>query len=236
MSARIVTIAVVAVVVAAGARPAAAQQRVVGLLDVRGDGVEPVVLERFAAAIEEGMESTDELVAAPRSRMHEMLEQSSWSSACLVGKCLVEVKQQTGADLVVVGGLTGSGESYRFTVTILDTTTGQVIDQSTDSCPACTLEDVATQVTLATIELINAASELPVAAPPVASRSDGRGRGHARAARVAGLVTLGVAVLAAGIGYYFHDDDRDELGYPLLGAGVGLAVGGTAMLGLSLRF
>lgn len=219
---------------------ASADPAVVGLLDLRGTGVSDVVLGKFGDAVEEGLDGAD-LTAAPRDRMQQMLASSSWSPACTVGPCLSEVRTQTGADYVVTAGLTGSGESYRFTITLVGTKNGDVIRQMSQSCPACNVEDLASAATLATIELLNA---VDTTAPDrgVAPPSDeviklrARVARHAGSVRRAAVLVLGVGLLTAAAGGYFLSKDRSDVGYPLLGVTAGLATSGVVMLGLSFRF
>lgn len=206
-------------------------EKIVGLLDVRADGVDPVVRDRFADAIEEGLAGSAEYTPATRERMLQMLANTAWSPACLIGPCLAEVRAQTGAQYVVTAGVTGSGQSYRLTISLIETERGTLVSQVTETCPACTVEDVASSAMLSTIELINGVSSVAVPAAGVA-----RGRNHGRTVRRTAVLLLGSALLAAGAGYYFLEKDRDDVSYPLLGAAAGLAVSGTVMLGLSFRF
>lgn len=208
---------------------------IVGLLDVRSDGVDAVVGDRFAAAIEEGLEGSSGFTAATQERMLQMLANTAWSPACLVGPCLAEVRAQTGAAYVVTAGVTGSGQSYRLTISLIETEQGALVGQVTETCPACTVEDVASSAMLSTIELINGLEGEPEGAATVVV-PPGRARNHARTLKRTGMLFVGSALLAAGAGYYFLDKDRDQVGYPLLGAAAGLAVSGTVMLGLSFRF
>ena len=237
------TRALVLAAVALIASPAAAApppDRVIGLLDVRADGVEEPVASRFSEAVEEGLQGLGDYVAAPRSRMKEMLAASAWSSACTAGPCLEEVGEQTGAQFVVTAGLAGSGMSYRYTLTLLDTSDGAILRQVSESCPACTVEDLASQATLATIGLVTGAEGSEMAGPVV---DEGPMRAlqlrvgsHARMVRRTGVLLIGVAVVSAAVGYYMLDKDRDDVSYPLQGAAGGLAASGVVMLGLSLRF
>jgi hypothetical protein len=174
--------------------------------------------------------------------MREMLAASTWTPACTVGKCLAEVRAQTGAHFVVNAGLSGSGQSYRFTITVVATDTGDVIDQITEACPACTVDDLVSSATIATIGLMNAA---PLAIAPdqpagtLAERVRGlerRARSHKTTLRRTGVVVVGLAVLAGATAYYFVDKGQDDLGYALAGAAGGLATSGALMLGLSLRY
>jgi hypothetical protein len=236
------TRALVLAAVALIASPAAAAppERVIGLLDVRADGVDEPVASRFAEAVEEGLQGLGDYVAAPRSRMKEMLAASAWSSACTAGPCLEEVGEQTGAQFVVIAGLAGSGMSYRYTLTLLDTSDGAILRQVSESCPACTVEDLASQATLATIGLVTGAEGSEMRAPvvdeePMRALQERVGR-HERMVRRTGVLLVGVAVVSAAVGYYMLDKDRDDVSYPLLGAAGGLAASGVVMLGLSLRF
>lgn len=230
MIARAVALAAAAVVTSAGAARA---ERVVGVLDVRGDGVSDVVVARFGEAIEEGLESATGITPAPQVRMKEQLASTAWSVSCLVGACLAEVGVQAGVEWVVTAGLTGAGESYRYTITLLEAATGRVLQQVSETCAACTVDDVASQATLATMGLIDA-GDPGVGAAIGAAR--GRGKHHARTLRRASLAVLGVALVAAGAGAYFTREDDVDVGYPLLGAAGGLAASGVLMLGLSFRF
>ena len=211
-------------------------EKIVGLLDVRAEGVDPVVRDRFALAVEEGLAGSAEYTPATRARMLEMLAQSGWSPACLIGPCLSEVREQTGAQYVVTAGVSGSGQSYRLTISLIETERGTLVSQVTETCPACTVEDVASSAMLSTIELVNGAGQVGAPGPGGPEPGPGRARGHARTVRRTAVLLLGSALLAAGAGYYFLEKDRDDVSYPLLGAAAGLAVSGTVTLGLSFRF
>ena len=232
MIARAVVVAAVVLSFAGVARG----ERIVGVLDVRGDGVSDVVIARFGEAIEDGLEGASAITPAPQVRMREQLASTAWSPSCLVGACLAEVKAQTDAAWVVTAGLTGAGESYRYTITLLDTATGRVLQQISETCAACTVDDVASQATLATMGLIDAGDPGAGGGPVEPRRPIGRGDHHARTLRRATAVVLGVALLAAGAGAYFTREHRDDVGYPLLGAAGGLAASGVLMLGLSFGF
>jgi hypothetical protein len=235
-----VSVLAAAALIASPAAAAPPPEKVIGLLDVRADGVDEPVASRFSEAVEEGLQGLSDYQAAPRTRMKEMLAASAWSSACTAGPCLEEVGEQTGAQFVVTAGLAGSGMSYRYTLTLLDTGDGAILRQVNESCPACTVEDLASQVTLATIGLVTGAEG---AAMPAAIVDEGpvralqlRVRRHGTMVRRTGVLLIGVAVVSAAVGYYMLDKDRDNVSYPLLGAAGGLAASGVVMLGLSLRF
>lgn len=237
----VAALAVLALVVAA--RPARAGETVIGLLDVSGTDVDDAVLEKFTQAVEDGLAGNDELTAASQARMREALERSQWNRDCLVGPCLDEVRAQTGADMVAIAALTAVGQSYRYTITMLDTRTGHVLSQVSEDCVACTVEDVMSQVTMATIALVNGAGDTrtPDALTPVAPLArvqalERRVVGHKRTIRRGGLLLIGAGLLTAGAAAYYVTNDRDDVGYPLGGLAGGLAASGAVVLGLSLTF
>lgn len=238
---RVVAALVVGLGMVVAAAPAHAG-KVVGLLDVSGD-VGDAVLERFADAVEDGLAGAHDLQPATRKRMQEMLDRSTWTRDCLVGPCLEEVRAQTGADEVVIAALSAVGQSYRYTITLLDTRTGNVLFQVSEGCIACTVEDVLSSATMATIGLLNNAGDTvtavpitPVAAVERAAKLEERVRDHRRSLRRTALLVVGAGLLAAGTAAYFISEDRDDVGYPVLGAAGGLAASGAVMLGLSLHF
>jgi hypothetical protein len=222
----------------AGATSARADRQIVGILEVRVDGVSSTAAEKFETSIEEGLGSTDYWVAT-RKRMREILHRSSWSEGCLFGPCLAEVKKQTGASLVVVAYFEAVGSSYRFVVTLVDTATGVPTAQVADHCDVCTLTEALDSAALATIGLVHGANEpgaLPVrpitgprtTAPPTEH--------HGRTLRRTALLLLGGAAIAGGSAAYFMHADKRELGYSAAGAAGGLGVAGLAVLGISFRF
>jgi len=233
--------AIVALLVVVTTTTASADPAVVGLLDLRGTGVDEVVLQKFGDSVEDGLEGAKDFQAAPRDRMQQMLQSSSWSPACTVGPCLSEVAAQTGADYVVTAGVTGSGDSYRFTITLVATKNGDVVRQISQSCPACTVEDLSSATTLATIELINGVDSAAPVRPttvPIAQLEAAQQRAahHASTLRRTAVLVVGVALLTGALGGYFVSKDRSDVGYPLLGTTAGLAASGVVMLGLSFRF
>jgi hypothetical protein len=108
-----------------------------------------------------------------------------------------------------------------------------------ETCPACTVEDLASSATLATIELINSVDVSTVGQDPRAAEVavlQGRVHRHVRSVRRTAALVLGLGLLSAvGAAYFVHKDDTD-VGYPLAGAAAGLVVSGAAMLGLSFSF
>ena len=217
------------------------KERIVGILDVRGP------TEADEATFEQSLE--DELDTAtwwlaPREIMQQRLHNSTkWTEGCLVHTCLQEVKVQTGADLVVLAALTGSGTSFGFVVTVLRTDNGTVVAQESQRCDVCTFKETMTAAVKTTATLLNTVpSQLPVAEAPdvavdravqkaveplekqlaAARKQNRRGVGIA-------LTLVGLAVAGGGAAWYFLDDEN-ELGLAMATAGGGLAVGGVTVM------
>jgi hypothetical protein len=213
-----------------------ADKKIVGILEVRVDGVSPTVAERFEAAIEEGLSSA-ELWIATRTRLREMLAGSTWSEGCLFGPCLAEVRRQTEVDRVVIAYFQGRGSSYRFVVSLVDTGTGRVRAQAAERCEVCTLSEALDAAVLATIGLVHEAVpgsfDGPGDAPPPRPRRVKATPGDRTQARRAALLVVGVGALAGGAGLYFASRDRDAVGYAALGGSGGLIAAGAVMFGLS---
>jgi hypothetical protein len=219
-------------------RKVAPHRKIVGILDVRVDGVSSTAAERFESSIEEGLGSTEYWVAT-RKRMREILAGGAWNDGCVFGPCILEVKKQTGADLVVVAYFHAVGSSYQFVVSLVETTHGSVVAQVADHCDVCTLSEALDSAALATIGLVHGAGE-----PGVGFARSGAGqpaavdrRSHRRSLRRTALLLVGAAAIAGGTGAYFLRNDRNpKLGYSAVGAAAGLGVAGFTVLGLSFRF
>jgi hypothetical protein len=213
--------------------PPGDQRRIVGILDVRTDGVPPEVAETFQHYLEEQLD-TGHYWLASRSRVKERMSTSThWAEGCLVGSCVAEVKTQTGAELVVIAALSGSGTSYGYVVTIVRTDTGEVVSQESDRCDVCTVNEVVQTATIATIKLLTAVPDkLPER--EVSTRLPAGPGGSVDRGRQAGRVGLGVTITGLVVGvagaalYFTRNRDGNMLG--LAGAGVGLTLGGLTVL------
>jgi hypothetical protein len=84
-----------------------------------------------------------------------MQRSTTWTEGCIVGPCVVETKQYTGAELVLLASLTGSGTSFGYVVTLVRTDTGRILQQRTEHCEICTVNEALDKATLATIALLN---------------------------------------------------------------------------------
>jgi len=218
-------------------RKVAPHRKIVGILDVRVDGVSSVAAERFESSIEEGLGSTEYWVAT-RKRMREILSGGAWNEGCVFGPCILEVKKQTGADLVVVAYFHAAGSSYQFVVSLVETTHGAVVAQVADHCDVCTLSEALDSAALATIGLVHGAGEPGVAFAKSGTSSPATDRHvHRRSLRRTALLLVGAAAIAGGTGAYFLQHDRNpKLGYSAVGAAAGLGVAGVTVFGLSFSF
>lgn len=217
------------------------RRRIVGILDVRVDGVPKEIADRFESSLEEELDSNAYWIAS-RARMHEMMETSTkWSEGCIVGSCLSEVRKQTGADLVLLAALNGSGTSFGYVVTLVRTDTGRMLAQESQRCDVCTVNEALTGATSAAVKLLVAVPEkLPDEAAATQRALDMVAKqgqqdvaaAHHRHKKTAVIVTLaGIAVAAIGATLYFTQDHADY-GLATAAGGAGLAVGG----GIALTF
>ena len=212
-------------------------KKIIGILDVRVDGVSSTAAEKFETGIEDGLGSTEYWVAT-RKRMREILAGSGWSEGCTVGPCLLEVKKQTQADLVVDAYFQGTGSSYRFVVTLVDTGTGTVTAQVADHCDVCTLTEALDSAALATIGLVHGAEGTAVATTPIraAVPPPPKPPDAEHPVRRTALLLIAAAVIAGGGAAYFAHTGDDKLGYAAGGAAGGLGVAGIAVFAVSFEF
>jgi hypothetical protein len=175
---------------------------------------------------------------APRSRMHEMMSNSTkWTEGCVIGACLSEVRRQTQAELVLLAALTGSGTSFGYVVTLVRTDTGAVLEQKSERCDVCTVSEALANATLATVQILNnVPDKLPdaehdrqvqLAAVQTKADADVAAAKHHPHAVATGVLITGLAVAAGGAGVYFASKDA---GVAMAAAGGGIALGGLIAL------
>lgn len=217
--------------------PRTANQRIVGVLDVRVEGVPPEIAAQFQQQLEVQLD-TKHFWLAPRSRMHEMMANSTkWTEGCVIGSCLAEVRRQTQAELVLLAALTGAGTSFGYVVTLVRTDTGAVLAQKSERCDVCTVSEALANATLATVQLLNnVPDQLPdpeheqqVRFAQARAKADAEvaaARHHPHAVATGVLIT-GLAVAAGGAGVYFANKDA---GVAMAAAGGGLVLGGLVAL------
>lgn len=220
------------------------RRRIVGILDVRGPTSE--VTTGFEKNLESQID-TKQYWLVPRARLRERMENSTkWTEGCLTGPCLSEIKVQSGADIVLLAALTGSGTSFGFVVTLLRTDTGAVLSQEGERCEVCTLDEAMNQAILAVIrQLVAVPDELPqgdeATRAALASATTARAdtskaeqsladHKHAKKTRGLALLVTGLVAAAAGTAAYLLVDSEPPAALGAAGAGVGLAIGGVVLL------
>jgi hypothetical protein len=214
-----------------------ANQRIVGVLDVRVEGVPPEIAAQFQQQLEAQVD-TKHYWLAPHSRMHDLMANSTkWTEGCVIGTCLGEVRRQTNADLVLLAALTGSGTSFGYVVTLVRTDTGRVLAQEFERCDVCTVSEAVANATLATVKILNAVpDDLPdehaaqtaqLAAVNLKADQDLAEAKHHPHAVATGVLITGLALATSGAGLYFVNK---QAGMVVAGAGGGLALGGVLAL------
>jgi hypothetical protein len=214
------------------------KRRIIGVLEVRVDGVPDEVKESFQRRLDEQLD-TKHYWLASRARMKQMmLRSTTWTEGCLVGPCITEVRTHTGADLVLLASLTGAGTTFGYVVTLVRTDTGRVLQQHSERCDVCTVNEALDKATLATVALLNnvpdtlpdeAAAQtatLDLAVGRVKQELTARDR---RITRVGvSLTAVGLAALVGGLVLYGLDDHRYGLATAI--GGGALAAGGVIVL------
>ena len=233
---------------AAHAEPAALQvssasttrpdgKRIVGILELKVEGVPPEIAAQFEDNLAEQVDLKHFWVAR-RQQLHDRMANSTkWTEGCLVGKCLREVKVQTGADLVLLASLTGSGTSFGYVVTLVRTDTGNVLDQKTDRCDVCTVNEALAQATAATVKLLNDVPEkLPdpdqaaAARVAAATRADDHPAVVHESHKGVGVALAIAGLVAGGVGAAMYATNHSTSGLALLAAGGGVAASGVVVL------
>jgi hypothetical protein len=215
------------------------RRRIIGILDVRVEGVPEEIERQFQSDLEKRLDSRAYWLA-PQQRMRELMANSTkWTEGCVVGNCLTEVKAQTGADVVLLASITGSGTSFGYVVTLMRTDTGRMLSQDASRCDVCTVNEALTSATLAAVKLLTAVPDtlpdeagetsaaLDLATAEIRAEHDATKRGHKKLGIV--LTVAGLVVAGAGMAMYFAlDKPAAALGGTGLGAG--LTLGGVVAL------
>lgn len=217
----------------------AERRRIVAILEVSVEGVPTDIAAQFQTSLEKQLDSQAYWLA-PKSRVDQLMETSTkWTPGCLVGPCLREVRVQTGAELVLIAAITGSGTSFGHVVTVMRTDTGRYLSQDTSRCDVCTVKEALASATEAAVKLLTAVPEtLPdeegAARAALQQTETKRVTAHRatrrRHKRIAIATTLtGLAVAGAGAAVYFLRD-RSNVGLATAAAGGGLTLGGVIAL------
>jgi hypothetical protein len=215
------------------------QRRMVGILDVRVDGVSDAVKVQFERGLEEQLD-TKIFWLSSRAQMRERMKFSTkWTEGCLVGACLAELRTQTNAEIVLLAAFNGSGTSFGHVVTIVRTDTGRVLSQESGRCEVCTVNEAMAEATLSVLRLLNAvpdklpdeAGDHSVAMDLVTATSKKQLAEARRSSRRRGiaLTVIGLAVAGGGLATYVLKD-KPDYALAITAAGGGLLLGGVVVL------
>lgn len=215
------------------------KRRIVGILEVRVEGVPKEIQRQFQSDLEKQLDSRQYWLA-PQQRLHDMMANSTkWTEGCVIGPCLKEVRVQTGADLVLLASITGSDNSFGYVVTLVRTDTGRFVAQETDRCEVCTVKEALANAILAAVRLVTAVPEqLPdedAQAHATVEQLDlklanqqAQAKHHNHVVGVA-LTLTGLVAAGAGMALYFVQD-RSDYALATAGVGVGATLGGIVTL------
>jgi hypothetical protein len=222
------------------ARPGPADnRRIVGILDIRVEGVPDAVKESFQRELEDQFDVKQYWLGSRDYMRQRLMRSTRWTEGCLVGACLAEVRAQTGAELVLLAALTGSGTSFGYVITLVRTDTGRVLQQESDRCDVCTVREAMNKATLAIVGLLNnVPDKLPdEAAEQGAILNTAVGKVQRELlARDQHTTRVGVAltaiglVVAAGGAVLYAVDNSSRYAVPTAIGGGSLAAGGIIVL------
>ncbi len=223
-----------------GGRPGPAdRRRTVSLLDVRIEGLPEDVKDSFRHQLEEQIDTKRYWLADREYMRRLLLPSTKWTDGCLVGHCLTAIRT-SGAELVLLAALSGSGTSFGYVVTLIRTDTGQVIDQESDRCDVCRVNEVIRGATLAAVDLLTKApDQLADEAAEQAARVDRAIRPlqgelverdhHATRIGIA-LLAIGLVGAVTGGALYLVDDSRPSYALATATGGLAMATGGVVVL------
>lgn len=215
---------------------------VVGILQVSTQGVSETAGDLFEQSVEEGLAGTGFRIARSQA-LGQRLVGSEYVLGCTFGPCLRAVHEATGIRSVLVARIHGEGSSYGFVISLLDTRTGALTAQVTDTCEVCTVEEAVVTASGAVVALVTGTGEAEVvvedpAGPVVVPGADSeleRARSRRSSLRRAAWVVAGTGAVAAAAGAYLLTEDHGAAELTL-GAGGGLLLGGIGMFLYSREF
>lgn len=221
-------------------RPAPADnRRIVGILEVRVEGLPDEVKESFQRDLEDQFDTKHYWLANRAYMKQRLLRSTKWTEGCVVGACLAEVRTQTGAELVLLAALTGAGTSFGYVVTLVRTDTGRVLQQDAERCDVCTVSEAIAKATLATVGLLNnvpdklpdEAAEQGAAVDVAVGKVSRELAAHDRHTTRLGVVLTAIGVaIAAGGAVLYELDHRSRFAAPTAVGGGALAAGGLVVL------
>lgn len=215
------------------------RRRTVSLLDVRIEGLPEDVKDSFRHQLEEQIDTKRYWLADREYMRRLLLASTKWTDGCLVGRCLTTIRS-SGAELVLLAALSGSGTSFGYVVTLIRTDTGHVIDQESDRCDVCRVNEVIRGATLAAVDLLNKApDQLPDEVAEQAAKVDraisplqGEIAERDHHANRIGITLLAIGLVGAitGGALYLVDDSRPSYALATATGGLAMATGGVVVL------
>jgi hypothetical protein len=218
------------------------KQRIIAVLDVHvGEGVSQEIAAQFQKDLDKKLDS-EKYWLAPRWRVKDMMINSTkWVDGCLVGQCLHEVKAMTGADIVLLASLTGSGTSFASVITLVRTDNGRALTQKVERCDVCTVTEQLSAAISAAVALLQEVPEklpdevadhtaalMAVREPLEKKVKVLEDEQHHKGAGM-GMTIVGFVVAAVGAGIYIADNKPSWALATATGGGA-LAVGGLVVL------
>lgn len=225
----------------ARSRPAAPDpRRMIAILEVRVQGLSDEVRASFQRQLEEQIDTKRFRLTEPPYLKKALSQSTKWTEGCLVGRCLTEIRTQSGTDFVLLAALTGSGTSFGYVITLVRTDTGHVVDQEADRCDVCTVSEAIREAMLAEVRLLsNVPDRLPDEAAERAAaiqraaddtRHELAMRDRHTSRLGVALVTVGLAGAVVGGALYLLDDSRPSYALATAAGGAALGAGGIVVL------
>ena len=214
-------------------------RRIVGILQVRVEGLPDDVKQSFQRSLEDQFDVKQYWLMNRTLMKQRLMHSTKWSDGCVVGPCLAEVRAQTGAELVLLATLTGSGTDFGYVITLVRTDTGRVLQQVSDRCDVCTVSEAMSNATLAMVGLLNSvpdklpdeAAEQGAAIDVAVGRVQRELAAHDHHTTRLGIVltAVGIAAVVAG-GVLYEVQDKSTYAVPTAIGGGALALGGVVVL------
>lgn len=216
------------------------RRRTVSLLEVRVEGLSDDVKDNFRRQLEDQLDTRRYRLADREFMKSAMLRSTKWTDGCLVGRCLVALRAQAGVELVLIAALTGSGTSFGYVVTLIRTDNGHVVDQESDRCDVCRVNEVIRDATLAAVDVLNKApdklpdeaaeqtAKLERVVAPLRTEIEDRDRHAARVGYA--LLVVGLLGAVTGGALYMLDDSRPGYAVATATGGLAMATGGVVVL------
>ena len=218
------------------------KRRIIAVLDVHvGEGVAPEIEKQFQKDLDAKLDSKHYWLA-PRWRVRDLMSNSTkWVDGCLLGTCLHEVKAQTGAEIVLLASLTGSGTSFASVITLVRTDNGRALAQEVERCDVCTVQEQLNASIATAVKLLEAVPEklpdeiadhvaaLEAVKMPLEDKVRHLEASQHHVGTGIAMTAVGLVAAAAGTALYFSQNHA-SYGLATAAGGGALALGGVVVL------